>query len=123
MARQVLRLGAARVVFNIVHAGPSRLGPDDDLAFQALLKPWQDKVVLSASLVRQQAQELEQVELRRPWDDAYPSGLSAFSMDEFGVIQFPVPGTQQLQALLHRFQRHILVRWPIWERCHRHPSV
>ena len=102
LARQVLRLGAARVVFNIVHAGPSRLGPDDDLAFQALLKPWQDKVVLSASLVRQQAQEFEQVELRRPWDDAYPSGLSAFSMDEFGVVQ-SVPGTQQLQALLAPF--------------------
>lgn len=102
LARQVLRLGAARVVFNIVHAGPSRLGPDDDLAFQALLKPWQDKVVLSASLVRQQAQEFEQVELRRPWDDAYPSGLSAFSMDEFGVVQ-SVPGTQQLQVLLAPF--------------------
>ena len=102
LARQVLRLGAARVVFNIVHAGPSRLGPDDDLAFQSLLKPWQDKVVLSASLVRQQAQEFEQVELRRPWDDAYPSGLSAFSMDEFGVVQ-SVPGTKQLQALLAPF--------------------
>ena len=102
LARQVLRLGAARVVFNIVHAGPSRLGPDDDLAFQALLKPWQDKVVLSASLVRQQAQEFEQVELRRPWDDGYPSGLSAFSMDEFGVVQ-SVPGTKQLQALLAPF--------------------
>lgn len=102
LAREVLRLGAARVVFNIVHAGPSRLGPDDDLAFQALLKPWQDKVVLSASLVRQQAQEFEQVELRRPWDDSYPSGLSAFSMDEFGVVQ-SVPGTKQLQALLAPF--------------------
>ena len=102
LARQVLRLGAARVVFNIVHAGPSRLGPNDDLAFQALLKPGQDKVVLSASLVRQQAQEFEQVELRRPWDDSYPSGLSAFSMDEFGVVQ-SVPGTQQLQALLAPF--------------------
>ena len=102
LARQVLRLGAARVVFNIVHAGPSRLGPDDDLAFQSLLKPWQDKVVLSASLVRQQAQEFEQVELRRPWDDSYPSGLSAFSMDEFGVVQ-SVPGTKQLQALLAPF--------------------
>ena len=102
LAREVLRLGAARVVFNIVHVGPSRLGSADDMAFQSLLKPWQDKVVLSASLVRQQAQDFEQVELRRPWDASYPSGLSAFSLDDFGVVQ-SVPGTKQLQALLAPF--------------------
>ena len=54
LARAVLRQGARRVVFNIVHVGPSGFGPTDDLAFQDALRPWQDRVVLSASLVRQQ---------------------------------------------------------------------
>ena len=46
LARAVLRQGARRVVFNIVHVGPSGFGPTDDVAFQEALQPWQDRVVL-----------------------------------------------------------------------------
>ena len=102
LARQVLRKGADRVVFNIVHAGPSRHGPEDDIAFHEVLKPWQDKVLLSSSLVRQQSQGFEQMQLRRPWDRSYQTGLSVFSMDDFGVVQ-SVPGKERLQSLLEAF--------------------
>ena len=104
LARQVLRQGAHRVVFNIVHAGPSRYGPEDDIAFQDVLKPWQDKVLLSSSLVRQQLDDFEQIQLRRPWDINYQAGLSVFSMDDFGVVQ-SVPGLGRLQSMLEPFPR------------------
>ena len=104
LARQVLRQGARRVVFNIVHVGPSRHGPEDDIAFQDVLKPWQDKVLLSSSLVRQQLDDFEQIQLRRPWDINYRSGLSVFSMDDFGVVQ-SVPGLGRLQSMLEPFPR------------------
>ncbi len=102
LARAVLRQGARRVVFNIVHVGPSGFGPSDDRAFQDALQPWQDRVVLSASLVRQQLESHEQVQLRRPWYTGYPVGLSAFSMNAFGVVQ-AVPGRQRLQGMLNEF--------------------
>ena len=104
LARQVLRQGARRVVFNIVHAGPSRHGPEDDIAFHDVLKPWQDKVLLSSSLVRQQLDDFEQIQLRRPWDINYQAGLSVFSMDDFGVVQ-SVPGLGRLQSMLEPFPR------------------
>jgi len=104
LARQVLRHGARRVVFNIVHAGPSSYGPEDDIAFQDALKPWQDKVLLSSSLVRQQLDDSEQTQLHRPWDNNYQAGLSGFSMDEFGVVQ-SVPGLGRLQSMLEPFPR------------------
>ena len=104
LARQVLRQGAHRVVFNIVHAGPSRYGPEDDIAFQDVLKPWQDKVLLSSSLVRQQLDDFEQIQLRRPWDINSQAGLSVFSMDDFGVVQ-SVPGLGRLQSMLEPFPR------------------
>ena len=102
LARAVLRQGARRVVFNIVHVGPSGFGPTDDLAFQDALRPWQDRVVLSASLVRQQLEGHEQVQLRRPWYSSYPVGLSAFSMNAYGVVQ-AVPGRQHLKVMLSEF--------------------
>ncbi len=104
LARQVLRQGARRVVFNIVHSGPSRHGPEDDIAFQDLLKPWQDKVLLSSALVRQQQDDFEQIQLRRPWDINHQAGLSVFSMDDFGVVQ-SVPGLGRLQSMLEPFPR------------------
>ena len=102
LARAVLRQGARRVVFNIVHVGPSGFGPDDDLAFQEALQPWQDRVLLSASLVRQQLEDHEQVQLRRPSYSSYPVGLSAFSMNAFGVVQ-AVPGRDRLKGMLDAF--------------------
>ena len=102
LARAVLRQGARRVVFNIVHVGPSSFGSTDDRVFQDTLQPWRDRVVLSASLVRQQLEGLEQVQLRRPFYTDYPVGLSAFSMDAFGVVQ-AVPGPERLKGMLSAF--------------------
>ena len=102
LARVVLRQGARRVVFNIVHVGPSSFGSTDDRVFQDTLQPWRDRVVLSASLVRQQWEGLEQVQLRRPFYTDYPVGLSAFSMDAFGVVQ-AVPGPERLKGMLSAF--------------------
>lgn len=102
LAREVLKQGARRVVFNIVHAGPSRHGPADDIAFQEVLRPWQNQVLLSSSLVRQRVDDFEQIQLRRPWDDSHQVGLSVFSMDDFGVVQ-AVPGLVQLRSMLEPF--------------------
>ena len=102
LARAVLRQGARRVVFNIVHVGPSSYGPGDDRAFQDALQPWQDRVVLSASLVRQQLENHEQVQLRRSSYSGYSVGLSAFSMNAFGVVQ-AVPGRERLKGMLSAF--------------------
>ena len=104
LAREVLRKGARRVVFNIVHAGPSSFGPADDRGFHDALKPWQDRVLLSASLVRQQWEGFEQVQLRQPWDQSFPVGLSAFSLDAFGMVQ-SVPGAERLAQMLAPFTR------------------
>ena len=104
LAREVLKKGARRVVFNIVHAGPSSFGPDDDQGFHDVLKPWKDKVLLSASLVRQQWEGFEQVQLRRPWDERFQVGLSAFSIDSFGIVQ-AVPGMERLEDMLAPFPR------------------
>ena len=104
LAREVLKKGARCVVFNIVHAGPSSFGPDDDKGFHDVLKPWKEKVLLSASLVRSQWEGLEQVQLRRPWDERFQVGLSAFSIDSFGVVQ-AVPGMERLEDMLAPFPR------------------
>jgi len=123
LARQALRQGARRVVFNIVHVGPSSFGPSDDRAFDEALRPWQDRVLLSASLVRQQLDGYEQVQLRRPWYASYAMGLSAFSMDAFGVVQ-SVPGLVRLRQCSVNFLSLIRNRWRPWPRgLRRHPST
>jgi len=104
LASEVLSKGARRVVFNIVYAGPSSFGPGDDKGFHDVLKPWKDKVLLSASLVRQQGEGFEQVQLRRPWDESFQVGLSAFSIDSFGIVQ-AVPGMERLEDMLAPFPR------------------
>ena len=102
LAREALRHGARRVVFNIVHVGPSSFGPEDDRAFDELLQPWKNRVLLSASYVRQQLDGFEQVQLRQPLERSYPLGLSAFSINDFGVVQ-AVPGMQSLAEMLAPF--------------------
>lgn len=103
LAAQALRQGARQVVFNIVHAGSSGFGPADDDAFLEQLSPWRDRVVLSASYVRQLEADLEQVELRRPHTKVFPRvGLTAFVLDPYGVV-VATPGQQELDALLSSF--------------------
>ena len=53
LAATALEGGAARVVFNVVQAQPSRFGPADDEAFVQRLAPWRDRVVLAAAVTRQ----------------------------------------------------------------------
>jgi len=103
IAAHVLNLGAAQVVFNIVHAGPSGFGPADDEAFVDTLTPWKDKVVLSASYVRQLQGDLEQVQLRRPHAKGFPHvGLSSFTLDRYGVV-VAIPGETELEQMLSSF--------------------
>ncbi len=70
LAATALEGGAARVVFNVVQAQPSRFGPDDDEAFVRRLAPWRDRVVLAAAVTRQgvpgAGQGSVQVQLSRP---------------------------------------------------------
>ena len=103
IAAHVLNLGAAQVIFNIVHAGPSGFGPADDEAFVNTLTPWMDQVVLSASYVRQLQGDLEQVQLRRPHAKRFPNvGLSSFTLDRYGVV-VAIPGEKKLQQMLSTF--------------------
>ncbi len=102
LAREALRKGAKSVVFNIVFAGPSAFGPADDQAFRELLKPWKDKVYLSASYVHQELDGYEQAEVRLPQERLYPIGLSQFSLNSFGVVK-GIPGSRRLDAMLRHF--------------------
>lgn len=102
LAREALRKGAKSVVFNIVFAGPSSFGPADDQAFRELLKPWKDKVYLSASYVHQEFDGFEQAELRLPQERSYPIGLSQFSLNSFGVVK-GIPGSRRVDAMLRHF--------------------
>ena len=103
IAAHVLNLGAAQVVFNIVHAGPSGFGPADDEAFVDTLTPWKEKVVLSASYVRQLQGDIEQVQLRRPHAKGFPNvGLSSFTLDRYGIV-VAIPGETELEQMLSSF--------------------
>ena len=102
LARAALELGAKRVILNIVHSGVSGYGAEDDLSFQETLKPWSSQVVLSASLVIQQLDDLEQIELRRPDHPGHPIGLSSFVLNPFGLVEAN-PGLHSLEHLLEPF--------------------
>ena len=102
LAREALRNGAKSVVFNIVFAGASAFGPSDDQAFHELLKPWENKVYLSASYVHQELDGFEHAELRLPKERSYPIGLSQFSLNSFGVVK-GIPGSRRLDAMLRHF--------------------
>ena len=102
LAREALRKGAKSVVFNIVFAGPSAFGPADDQAFRELLKPWKNRVYLSASYFYQELDGFEQAELRLPRERLYPIGLSQFSLNSFGVVR-GIPGLRRLDAMLSPF--------------------
>ena len=103
LAAHVLEQGANRVVFNIVHSGPSRFGAEDDQAFAARLKPWRDRIVMSASYVQERNAGVELVQLRRPMAEFAPVGLSSFVLDLFGVVS-AVPGAIRTKELMEGFQ-------------------
>ena len=102
LAAHVLEQGANRVVFNIVHSGSSRFGAEDDQAFAARLKPWRDRIVMSASYVQERNAGVELVQLRRPMAGLAPVGLSSFVLDLFGVVS-AVPGAIRSKELMEGF--------------------
>ena len=103
LAAHPLRHGASQVVFNIVHSGLSVFGPEDDAGFVQQLLPWRERVVLSASFIRQQAFDHEQVQLRRPQAKQFPRvGLSSFVLNSFGVVE-ATPGREELERMLSGF--------------------
>ena len=108
LAALPLKHGASQVVFNIVHSGASGFGPEDDAGFVQQLLPWRERVVLSASYIRQQASDLEQVQLRRPQAEQFPRvGLSSFVLNSFGVVE-ATPGQEELERMLSGFPQP----WP-----------
>ena len=108
LAALVLERGAAQVVFNVVHAEPSRYGPADDAAFVRRLAPWRDRLVLAASYAVTAQDGLERVQLARPlphpgWPGGLPrQGLTTILQSPQGVSE-AIPGRQWLAANLAGF--------------------
>ena len=108
LAAHPLKHGASQVVFNIVHSGASGFGPEDDAGFVQQLLPWWNRVVLSASYIRQQTGDFEEVQLRRPHAEQFPRvGLSSFVLNSFGVVE-ATPGQEELERMLSGFPKP----WP-----------
>jgi adenylate cyclase len=91
LAATALRGGARRVLINIEYSQPSRYGPTDDAAAQALLTPWRQRVHLATAYGLERRQGLEQIKLRRPLLALGPSGLTTLLQSEAGVAE-AVPG-------------------------------
>jgi adenylate cyclase len=110
LAALVLERGAARVVFNVVQAGPSRYGPGDDEAFRRRLAPWRERLVLAAALSIQASGGVEQARLRQA-RAAVPKGAKAgaSSVGLTNLVQSPqglteaIPGRSWLAAQLEGF--------------------
>jgi len=100
LAAAVLERGAARVIFNVVMAQPSRYGPADDQAFERKLAPWRRQVVLAASLGSSEQQGLLQQELNRPIYGGFPSvGLTTLLQSPQGITEAIPDRPWQEQAL------------------------
>ena len=107
LAAQVLERGAARVVFNVVQAGPSRFGPEDDEAFRRRLAPWRDRLVLAAALSLRQSGGVLQTRLRRPLlpqpdSEDHRLGLTNLLQSPQGITE-AIPGRRWLAAQLEGF--------------------
>ncbi len=100
LAAAVLERGARQVVFNVVFAGPSRLGPADDAAFARRLAPWRQRVVLAAAFSSREQAGIEQVQLRRSLYPGFPRhGLTALLQSRQGQVE-AIPGRAWLQERL-----------------------
>ncbi|MCP9792867.1 adenylate/guanylate cyclase domain-containing protein [Vulcanococcus limneticus Candia 3F8] len=111
LAATALEGGAARVVFNVVQAQPSRFGPADDEAFVRRLAPWRDRVVLAAAVTRQgvpgAGQGSVQVQLSRPQASLAAAALPVPALT--AVLQSPqglaeaIPGQDWIDDELGAF--------------------
>ena len=102
LAAELLRRGAARVLFNIEFSQPSRYGPADDRAFAEALAPWRRQVHLAATYTVGAQGGFEQVQLRRPIVALAAPGLTTLLQSPQGVAE-AVPGRRWLQENLAGF--------------------
>ncbi len=102
LASAVLERGAARVVFNVVYAQPSRYGPADDKSFSARLAPWRDRVILAAAYGRQIQDGVERSQLDRPIFPSFRSGLTTLLQSPQGLSD-AIPGREWLHSNLAAF--------------------
>ena len=103
LAAAVLERGAAQVVFNVVTSQPSRYGLADDQAFERLLAPWRQRVVLAASLTDSDQGGLAQRQLQRPLYSGFPRvGLTTLLQSPQGLTE-AIPGRRWLEAALNDF--------------------
>lgn len=103
LAATVLERGAARVVFNVVLASPSRFGVADDRAFERRLAPWRQQVVLAASLAGSEQVGLMQTDLQRPvYTGFHRWGLTELVQSPQGITE-AIPGRRWLQQALADF--------------------
>jgi adenylate cyclase len=104
LAVAVLQRGAARVVFNIVHAQPSRYGASDDRTFAERLSPWRKQLVLAASYGVESRAGLLQAQLQRPIHAFAPVGLTTLLQSPQGLTE-AIPGQRWLRETLAGFSR------------------
>ncbi|MEB3332677.1 MAG: adenylate/guanylate cyclase domain-containing protein [Synechococcaceae cyanobacterium] len=103
LAAAVLERGAHRVVFAIVHAGPSRYGPADDAAFARRLSPWRRQLVLAAGLSRSERAGIEELQLQLPPQPARARlGLTTVLQNPQGLSE-AIPGRRWLHDTLADF--------------------
>ena len=101
LAALVLERGARQVVFTLLYPHPSSFGPADDRAFLQRLRPWRQRLVLTAGygLARDPASGLELQQLRRPVYALGLVGLDALLEAPGGAIEAIPGGAWQQQAL------------------------
>ena len=105
LAERLLRSGARQVVFNVVQAQPSPLGPADDRAFAATLAPWRQRVVLAAAVLDgEEAGGLRTTTLLRPTAAIAAGGFARVGVTN--LLQSPqgvteaIPGRRWLDQAL-----------------------
>ncbi|MBC1259904.1 adenylate/guanylate cyclase domain-containing protein [Synechococcus sp. BSF8S] len=91
LAAITLRGGATRVLVNIEFSQPSRYGPADDAAAQAVLAPWRERVHLVSGYQLERRQGMDQIKLSRPVLDLGPAGLAVLLQSDDGLAE-AVPG-------------------------------
>ncbi|MCP9850045.1 adenylate/guanylate cyclase domain-containing protein [Cyanobium sp. Morenito 9A2] len=102
LAAAVLERGAARVVFNVVYAQPSRFGAADDRAFSDRLAPWRDRVILASAYGRQMQDGVERAQLDRPIYAFPRTGLTTLLQSPQGLTD-SIPGSEWLRNNLESF--------------------
>jgi len=101
LAALVLKQGARVVVFTLLYSQPSGYGPGDDKAFQVLLAPWRERVVLAAGFSAEEDRSagVEMVQLHHPVYALGRVGLDALLEGPTGDLE-AIPGQRWQQEAL-----------------------